>query len=268
MEDKDKSKVKEQVETARPVKSPKGATSEMKSSNKKRFFWIWTGVGLLLSLIVVLVSLFLKTDDELLPELDPVDLYREQSPEWVRTGKYWETHRLTPNIYEEETNDVKGIVLHHTAYEGPTATLIDALCNPKSDVSCHVVIDKDGTRYVLAPPEAVTWHAGYSYWRGRFRANQFMIGIEFQGNTLEEPLTDEQIESAIEYIRPIVKKYNIPKSEVVTHQMIRDAYRKAVPKNKKAWPKVDIVPEEYHRVLHALDTARVFKKKIESSRFM
>lgn len=268
MEDKDNFEIKEQVEIAKPVKSPKGATRELKSSNKKRFFWIWTGVCLLLGLIVVLVSLFLKTDDELLPELDPFDLYREQSPEWVRPGKYWETHRLTPNIYEEETNDVKGIVLHHTAYEGPTATLIDALCSPNSGVSCHVVIDKDGTRYVLAPPEAVTWHAGYSYWRGRFRANLFMIGIEFQGNTLEEPLTDEQIESAIEYIRPIVKKYNIPKSEVVTHQMIRDAYRKAVPKNKKAWPKVDIVPEEYHRVLHALDTARVFKKKIESSRFM
>lgn len=41
------------------------------------------------------------------------------------------------------------------------------------------------------------------------------------------------------------------------HQMVRDAYVKAIPGNKKASPKVDITPVEYERVMNALDTARL-----------
>ncbi len=45
----------------------------------------------------------------------------------------------------------------------------------------------------------------------------------------------------------------------MTHQMVRDTYMKAIPGNKKAYPKVDITPEEYKRVLNALDTAKLLK---------
>lgn len=70
-------------------------------------------------------------------------------------------------------------------------------------------------------------------------------------------MTNEQIESSIEYLRPIIKKYNIKAKNIVTHQMVRDAYMKAIPGNKKAYPKVDITPVEYERVMNALDTARL-----------
>ncbi|MDE5849792.1 MAG: N-acetylmuramoyl-L-alanine amidase [Muribaculaceae bacterium] len=110
-------------------------------------------------------------------------------------------------------------------------------------------------------PEEIPFHAGYSKLGNRFRVNTFSIGIEFQGNTLERPLTDEQIESAIEYLRPIIKKYNIKAKNIVTHQMVRDAYMKAIPGNKKAYPKVDITPVEYERVMNALDTAGLLRKK-------
>ncbi len=220
--------------------------------------------GLLIGLSVVILAgaitllILVRPATVKVPFLDTKEMMRQVSPEWEKPGKYWVTHRATPNIFEGE-NEVAGIVLHHTAYEGSADLVVKDLCDPSNPVSCHVVIDKDGTRYVLAPPEAITWHAGFSKWGNRYRVNLFMIGIEFQGNTLVEPLTEAQIESAIEYMRPIIEKYNISADNIVTHQMIRDAYREANPKNKKAWPKVDITPEEYERVRNALDTARLLK---------
>ena len=154
---------------------------------------------------------------------------------------------------------MKAVVLHHTASKGTGEMVAKELCRPGRGASCHVVIDTDGTRYVLAQPEEITFHAGYSKLGNRFRVNTFSIGIEFQGNTLERPLTNEQIESAIEYLRPIIKKYRIPAKNIVTHKMVRDAYKKAIPGNKKAYPKVDITPIEYNRVLNALDTAKLLR---------
>ena len=220
---------------------------------------IWMAVILTALAVCVVVLLLSRPKAEETIIVDLKEQMREESPDWHKPGRYWETFRPTPNIYPDEKNDVKGIVLHHTAYEGDAERVVDDLCNPNNPVSCHVVIDKDGTRYVLAPPEAVTWHAGFSQWNGRFRVNQFMIGIEFQGNTVVEPLTREQIESALEYMGPIIKEHEISRHNIVTHEMIREAYRKAIPKNKKAWPKVDITPVEYLRVMNALDTASLLR---------
>lgn len=184
------------------------------------------------------------------------DSIRQQSPEWEKPGKYWETYRPTPNV-TAGINDVEGVVLHHTAFDGTAEQVVAALSNPSFGASCHVVIDKDGTRYVLAPPEAITWHAGLSKLGERFGANEFTVGIEFHGNTLEEPLTKQQIESAVEYLRPIIYTFNIPAEKIVTHQMIRDAYKEAMPGNKKVPSKVDVTHTEYHRVLQALDDANL-----------
>lgn len=190
-----------------------------------------------------------------------VDMMRSMSPDWDKPGKYWETFQYhTPNLHEGK-NEVKVVVLHHTASRGTGEIVARELCRPGRGASCHVVIDTDGTRFVLADPEEIPFHAGYSKLGDRFRVNTFSIGIEFHGNTLERPLTEEQIESAIEYLRPIIKKYNIKAKNIVTHQMVREAYMKAIPGNKKAYPKVDITPVEYKRVLNALDTAGLIRKK-------
>ncbi|MDE5796190.1 MAG: N-acetylmuramoyl-L-alanine amidase [Muribaculaceae bacterium] len=185
-----------------------------------------------------------------------VNMIRQGDPRWHLSGKYWVREQYTENLYING-NEVKGVVLHHTAANGSAEDVANNMCKPGHKVSCHVVIDKDGTRYVLAEPTDITWHAGYSKLGNRFKANEFTIGIEFHGNTLEASLTEAQIESAIEYLKPIIKQYEIPAENIVTHQMIRDAYREAVPSNKKAWPKVDITPEEYERVLKALKEAEV-----------
>ena len=141
-------------------------------------------------------------------------------------------------------------MLHHTACVTGRQAL-ESLTSPSSKVSCHVMIYTDGSRYVLASPDKITWHAGRSRLNGRDWCNQFTIGIEFQGNTLEKPLTDAQIESAIEYILPIMKQYRIPLKNIVTHEQIRENYKKAH-RNKKVPSKVDITQEEYARFMKAL----------------
>lgn len=163
---------------------------------------------------------------------------------------FYVTEVPTPNV-AEGVNKVQGIVLHHTATESVEKSL-KILTDPKSGVSCHVLIDTDGSRYVLAPPEAITWHAGRSRLNGKDGCNNFTVGIEFQGNTLEEPLTDKQIESAIDYMLPIMEEHNIPLKDIVTHEQIRDNYIKAHPKQKTP-SKVDVTPDEYARFMTALN---------------
>lgn len=164
---------------------------------------------------------------------------------------YPEVPTPTPNISEGE-NQVCGVVLHHTAsfdLKGAIYTLTSA----QKEVSCHVLIDRDGTRYLLASPEQITWHAGKSSLHGMTGVNRFTVGIEFLGNTEEKPLTRRQIVSAIEYLQPIVLHYHIPDSNIVTHAMVRNEW--IISQNDTLCPtKSDIVETEYLRFLEEYHT--------------
>ncbi|MBP5508574.1 MAG: N-acetylmuramoyl-L-alanine amidase [Prevotella sp.] len=163
---------------------------------------------------------------------------------------YKEIPYPTPNIEPDTVNDVQGVVLHHTA-EPTVEKSLEILSSPEKKVSTHVVIDYDGTRYIMAAPTDVTWHAGRSILGDREECNFFTIGIEFQGNTLEKPLTNDQINSAIEYLLPLIRLYNIPMENIVTHEMVRKTYKKKHP-DSKVYNKYDITQKEYHRFIKAL----------------
>ena len=168
-------------------------------------------------------------------------------------NKYREVSYPTPNIEPDTLNEVLGVVLHHTA-EATAARSLEILSNPERKASSHVVIDYDGTRYIMAEPDSVTWHAGKSMLNDREACNFFTIGIEFQGNTVERPLTRDQVDSAIEYLLPIIQKYNIPLENIVTHEMVRKAYKRAHPE-ERVYNKCDITPTEYRRFMKALRAA-------------
>ena len=164
--------------------------------------------------------------------------------------KYKEVKYPKPNYDHNKVNNPQGVILHHTA-EPTIERSLSVLTSLKKKVGTHVVIDTDGTRYVMAKPEVATYHAGFSVLDGKEGCNYFTIGIEFQGNTLEKPLTSDQIKSAIEYLLPIIKKYNITIRNIVTHEMVRQAYKKKHPK-KRCSGKVDIAQTEYIRFMKAL----------------
>lgn len=172
------------------------------------------------------------------------DVKKPNSREPYKVVHKYHTPNITPG-----RNKVQGVILHHTA--GLWRTSVGRLISPKSGVSCHVVIAMDGTRYILAPPTAITKHAGRSWMNGKSNCNRFTIGIEFEGNTCILPLTDAQINSAIEYLLPIIRKYHIPLRNIKTHQQVREAWNKRFPK-RKTWTKVDITDKEYKRFMKEL----------------
>lgn len=159
---------------------------------------------------------------------------------------YEEIDYPTPNIGEGE-NEVWAIVLHHTAGESLLGDLTQ-LTNKELEVSCHALIARNGTRYLLAQPEQITWHAGRSALHGRTGLNKLAVGIEFEGNTVEHRLTKRQIRSAIEYIRPIVEKYQIPMENIVTHEMVRKEWIESQ-QDTTCLTKSDITQQEYRRFL-------------------
>lgn len=171
--------------------------------------------------------------------------------------KYKVVNYPTPNYDHDKVNNPQGVILHHTA-EPTIERSLEVLTSLKKKVGTHVVIDTDGTRYIMAKPELAAYHAGLSVLNGKEGCNYFTIGIEFQGNTLEKPLTNDQINSAIEYLLPILRKYNIPIGNVVTHEMVRQAYKKKHPK-KRCSGKVDITQTEYKRFMKSLKIA--YEKK-------
>ena len=166
---------------------------------------------------------------------------------------YEEIDWPSPNVDSTLRTEVSGVILHHTA-EPTIQRSIEVLTSSRRKVSTHALIDTDGTRYIMARPEQVAWHAGPSVLNGREGCNRFTIGIEFQGNTLEAPLTDDQIQSAIEYLLPIMRSYDIPLENVVTHEMVRQAYKQKYP-NRRCYDKVDITQDEYRRFMPQLRQA-------------
>lgn len=161
----------------------------------------------------------------------------------------------TQNYDREKVNEVRGVILHHTALPTIERSL-EVLTLPENKVSSHCLIDSDGTRYILCEPRVVAFHAGLSILNGREKCNDFTIGVEFQGNTVEKPLTDDQISSAIEYLLPILDEYHIPLDSIVTHEKIRLDYMAKYPEKTWIKDKCDITPTEYERVMKALREAK------------
>ncbi|HEX7049110.1 MAG TPA: N-acetylmuramoyl-L-alanine amidase, partial [Longimicrobiales bacterium] len=85
------------------------------------------------------------------------------------------------------------IVIHGTAGETDAGDL--AWCrDPKSQVSYHYLIGRDGRIYRLVPEERRAWHAGVSGWEGRQGCNDYSIGVGLC-NDGREPYTPAQYDA-------------------------------------------------------------------------
>lgn len=178
---------------------------------------------------------------------------------------------LTPNIRTEQdesykkghslVNENKGVVLHYTAFQGNDMQgVTEHFMNPKSGASSHVVIGKNGERRVFADKDAVTFHAGWSSFNGRENVNDFMQGIEFMAAGPDEKLTDEQVQSAVEYLLPLIREYNIPLENITTHEEVRNQYIKAHPRERRP-NKSDLSPSQYNQIIEALKKTVYYQKK-------
>lgn len=71
-----------------------------------------------------------------------------------------------------------GILYHDTADRLQPEDTVRWFQDPKSKVSAHLVVGRDGSVVQMVDFDRAAWHAGQSSWMGRAGCNGFMIGIE------------------------------------------------------------------------------------------
>jgi len=181
----------------------------------------------------ILTSLFPRKDTVPLSPPSQAVKTPPRPPVTQKRMAFSESYRPSPNVSPKPIRP-RYIVLHHTcgSYAGSVAWCL----NPASRVSYHCIIAEDGRRTVLATPDKRTWHAGLANWKGKKDLNSVSVGLAFEKDTYDKPLTLEQMYSALEYLKPILKKYEIPLSDVIDHRMI-------APNRKN-----DLNPVEYNKL--------------------
>ena len=84
---------------------------------------------------------------------------------------------------------IKMIIIHYTGMQSERESL-KRLCDPKSKVSCHYFINKNGNIFRLVEDRNVAWHAGKSCWHRYKNLNKNSIGIELSNKGHQFGYTD------------------------------------------------------------------------------
>ena len=111
------------------------------------------------------------------------------------------------------------------------------LKDPKSKVSCHYFIKRNGEIYRMVEDNKVAWHAGKSKWKDINDLNEYSLGIEIQNKghyIAYQNFPKKQIFSLIKLIKVLMKKYKIEKHNVLGHSDIAPL-RKLDPGEKFPW---------------------------------
>ena len=140
-------------------------------------------------------------------------------------------HRPSPN-YTARRTPIDMIVLHYTGMSS-LPEVLDKLCDPKSELSAHFVVDVDGRIFQLVGDEYRAWHAGVSNWQGQRDINSRSIGIEIMNNG-QTRFTDEQIGSVLAICKTMMARHNIPPHHVVGHSDVAPG-RKVDPGHLFPW---------------------------------
>jgi N-acetylmuramoyl-L-alanine amidase len=124
------------------------------------------------------------------------------APGWVGTTNF---NLRKPNI----------VVIHHTAQNNCDQTL-RTFTLPRTQVSSHYVICKDGIVHHMLNDYLRAWHGGSGKWGSVNDINSSSIGIELDNNG-KESFSQPQLNSLILLLDTLKRKYNIPASNFIGH---------------------------------------------------
>jgi N-acetylmuramoyl-L-alanine amidase len=110
------------------------------------------------------------------------------------------------------------VIIHHTAQNSCDQTL-KTFTLPRTEVSAHYVICKDGKVHHMLNDYLRAWHAGVGRWGNLGDINSASIGIEIDNNGFET-FTDQQVSSLLQLLDTLKHKYNIPAANFIGHSDI------------------------------------------------
>ena len=141
--------------------------------------------------------------------------------------------------FSKKTRSLKNIsflIIHYTGMQSARVSL-KRLKDPKSKVSCHYFIERNGSINRMVDDNKVAWHAGKSKWKNKMDLNKYSIGIEIQnkGHFIKyQNFPKKQIFSLIKLIKILMKKYRIRRENILGHSDIAPL-RKLDPGEKFPW---------------------------------
>ena len=166
----------------------------------------------------------------------PIASLPRNACEVIRTGL---AHRIqaSPNFGPRlDGLKPKFLILHYTGMKDAQGAC-DWLCDERSEVSSHYLIDEQGQIVHLVDEADRAWHAGVSRWQDEEDINSASIGIEIQnlghaGGSPDFPPAQMQVVAAL--CRDIIHRNEISSRNVLAHSDIAPG-RKVDPGEKFDW---------------------------------
>ena len=161
------------------------------------------------------------------------------------------------NLPKRAKNRIKFIIIHYTGMKKESAA-IKRLQDPKSKVSSHYLIKRNGEIINLVPDLFEAWHAGVSSWKHFKSLNKNSIGIEITNPGHQhgyKRFSKKQIFSLQKLINILVKRYKIKKKYILGHSDISPG-RKKDPGEKFPW---EMLAKNKLSFWHNLDQKKIQK---------
>ena len=111
----------------------------------------------------------------------------------------------SPNV-SRRTKPVTTVVIHYTGSNNGSGAVAH-FSHKSSEVSAHIVIDRDGTVYKCAKlgsdhePGQTAWHAGAAKGPDGYGVNSYSLGVELAGTG--DSFTEAQYQSLIEWLEAV-----------------------------------------------------------------
>ena len=140
------------------------------------------------------------------------------------------------SIPKRSKNRIKFIIIHYTGMKAESKA-IKRSRDPKSKVSSHYYVKKNGNVLNLVPDLYEAWHAGTSSWKNLKSLNKNSIGIEITNPGHKygyQSFSSKQINSLKKLLKFLITKYRVKQKYVLGHSDISPD-RKKDPGEKFPW---------------------------------
>lgn len=124
------------------------------------------------------------------------------------------------------------VIIHHTAQNSVEQTLM-TFTLPRTQVSSHYVIARNGEVYQMLNDYYRAWHGGSGKWGNTSDLNSSSIGIELDNNGFEE-FSPAMINSLIDLLKVLKERHKIPDANFIGHSDIAPS-RKVDPNPTFPW---------------------------------